>query len=606
MGDQNKSLRAVKHLRSITDKSVKDVLSASEDGGDLNDNTLQRFKQEGLEVGRSSLHTVKMAFRKKRTMTLQEVADSGKKNAASSRAKAAAHRLGRTNEKGPVVSEKKQVFGRTEYSTEPESPEKSSFFSSSSKKAAGADRKRREAAGSKRARTVSAKKHGAAKQKKAASEKALVKRRAARNKALKGAGKAAKVGEGAARGARVATSTTGGRVVIIILAGLVLLVLGLMMMAQSSFVGAASSSAMAQSGLADINMMLIEDFKSCIGGEWAVKLRETREGLVASGIANADITVRYNASDSEDGDNEGVYRLDNWSDTFAVWLLLNDKVMEESDYDAIKDIYFKMNPITTSTAEVPVEETADDTVPAEDNTPAGGEAPSEAEAPAEEQPASPETGESAEIPPAVKTVGYIDVINYRYAEAADTFGLTAEQLAEAESWFTDDLNRSLWTELLGLGVSQGDDYSGMYVNIPAGSELETVFAEAVKMNGWQYSRSMRMKTGYADCSSFVWRCFHAAGIDIGSSSYPPTAAEQARWCDERNLRVRSGDEQAGDIIFWADPGRNNRYLSIYHVALYAGDGYMWESCPSANGVIYRKVSIQRPKNILFYARPSAA
>jgi len=50
-------------------------------------------------------------------------------------------------------------------------------------------------------------------------------------------------------------------------------------------------------------------------------------------------------------------------------------------------------------------------------------------------------------------------------------------------------------------------------------------------------------------------------------SLPRTSGEQAAWAD----RVADSDRQVGDLMFWSDRG------GVHHVAIYAGDGLMWDS-----------------------------
>ena len=122
----------------------------------------------------------------------------------------------------------------------------------------------------------------------------------------------------------------------------------------------------------------------------------------------------------------------------------------------------------------------------------------------------------------------------------------------------------------------------------------------------KYSQPKRMKKGYADCSSYVWKCYKTAGIYFGDKSYAPTAANIAKWCskNKRSLKLstyngKSSKLKPGDLIFYKKRvGKNGRYKNIEHVSMYIGNdtilhasgkmvsfGYPW----------YRKVAaIGRP------------
>lgn len=91
-----------------------------------------------------------------------------------------------------------------------------------------------------------------------------------------------------------------------------------------------------------------------------------------------------------------------------------------------------------------------------------------------------------------------------------------------------------------------------------------------------YSQPRRMDKGYYDCSSYVWRSYIAAGLNIGrAKGYAPTAAELARWCENNGYMIMEGTADVsgmlpGDLIFWTGAD-NGRYHGIYHVDLYSGN-----------------------------------
>ena len=119
----------------------------------------------------------------------------------------------------------------------------------------------------------------------------------------------------------------------------------------------------------------------------------------------------------------------------------------------------------------------------------------------------------------------------------------------------------------------------------------------------KYSQAKRMQKGYIDCSAYVWKCWKAAGISFGESSYAPTAAEIARWCEENHCLI--SEEKAknhlepGDLIFYANKrGNNGRFKNIAHVSIYIGNGKMLHAdgaSPAYGNPWYRKVAaVGRP------------
>ena len=98
-----------------------------------------------------------------------------------------------------------------------------------------------------------------------------------------------------------------------------------------------------------------------------------------------------------------------------------------------------------------------------------------------------------------------------------------------------------------------------------------------KYFGSTYSQEKRMQEGYYDCSSYVWRAYHSAGMNLGSDNWAPTAADLAKWCVSKKIMVYSGNVPAsklkpGDLVFECGSD-NGRYQGIYHVDIYEGDGF---------------------------------
>ncbi|MCR5791913.1 MAG: Ig-like domain-containing protein [Lachnospiraceae bacterium] len=95
----------------------------------------------------------------------------------------------------------------------------------------------------------------------------------------------------------------------------------------------------------------------------------------------------------------------------------------------------------------------------------------------------------------------------------------------------------------------------------------------------EYSQDKRMKKGYYDCSSLVWRALKPAGFDFGSKYWAPTAADMAKYARKHykviaKKPVKNMDKLLpGDVFFYGGT-KNGRYLGIFHTAIYGGYGTM--------------------------------
>ena len=48
-----------------------------------------------------------------------------------------------------------------------------------------------------------------------------------------------------------------------------------------------------------------------------------------------------------------------------------------------------------------------------------------------------------------------------------------------------------------------------------------------------------MRKDYVDCSSFVWKSYKPYGVNFGSKSYAPTAADIAKWCGKKEEIIKT-------------------------------------------------------------------
>ena len=68
----------------------------------------------------------------------------------------------------------------------------------------------------------------------------------------------------------------------------------------------------------------------------------------------------------------------------------------------------------------------------------------------------------------------------------------------------------------------------------------------------------------------------------------------------RGYSLGSMDLQPGDLIFYGGRG-NGRYMGIYHVAIYVGNGMAVEALNETYGVVYQRL---RTQNAIMVCRPN--
>ena len=65
-------------------------------------------------------------------------------------------------------------------------------------------------------------------------------------------------------------------------------------------------------------------------------------------------------------------------------------------------------------------------------------------------------------------------------------------------------------------------------------------------------------------------------------------------------KLSTSDLKPGDLIYYGGEA-NGRYMGIYHVAIYVGDGMAVEALSTKYGVVYQKL---RTKNACMICRPN--
>ena len=164
------------------------------------------------------------------------------------------------------------------------------------------------------------------------------------------------------------------------------------------------------------------------------------------------------------------------------------------------------------------------------------------------------------------------------------------------------------TGFLSIFSSEPDTYvastmstDDIIASITCDETQEKVVRFALSKVGSPYSQANRTSGTSFDCSSLAYYSWDAAGTDISyGTRYPPTAAEGARMLNEKGKTLDTMDLLPGDLIYYGGSS-NGRYMGIYHVAIYIGNGNAVEALNEKCGVVYQKL---RTKNAIMVARPN--
>lgn len=135
-----------------------------------------------------------------------------------------------------------------------------------------------------------------------------------------------------------------------------------------------------------------------------------------------------------------------------------------------------------------------------------------------------------------------------------------------------------------------------------------------KLGKCHYSQARRMNRVYFDCSSFVYRCYRAAGkYLVRKVSWAPVAADIGHYYVLKKKRIMPSGKiykaeklRPGDLICYGGKkaSRNGRYKRIYHIALYIGNGKTIESSSSYNNVVIRERGIFEKSDVPVIVRPA--
>ncbi|MCR5339261.1 MAG: C40 family peptidase [Lachnospiraceae bacterium] len=159
--------------------------------------------------------------------------------------------------------------------------------------------------------------------------------------------------------------------------------------------------------------------------------------------------------------------------------------------------------------------------------------------------------------------------------------------------------------ILSEGSLSEEQINQIVAESGATGSQERVIRFALSRVGYAYSQAARTSGSAYDCSSLAYYSWLEAGTDISyGEGYPPTAAVMASRIYSNGTVVSSTGTteqqmQPGDLIFYGGHD-NGRYLGIYHVAIYIGNGEVVEALNEQHGIVYGTI---RTRNVIMVLRP---
>lgn len=183
-----------------------------------------------------------------------------------------------------------------------------------------------------------------------------------------------------------------------------------------------------------------------------------------------------------------------------------------------------------------------------------------------------------------KTATYEDMANANEIYYRIRYGIPAPNEGDSFAEWED------WTQSL-----TPEELEGLYHDLSEGEKGSKIVNLAMSRLGDPYSQERRGQGRYTDCSYLTMWSYRQIGITI-----PGTAAEQARFCVNKNLTVSKNNLVPGDLVFWSHQP-NGRFMNITHVGVYAGGGKVIDASYSKGKVVYRNL-FDSNKQVL-YGRP---
>lgn len=146
-----------------------------------------------------------------------------------------------------------------------------------------------------------------------------------------------------------------------------------------------------------------------------------------------------------------------------------------------------------------------------------------------------------------------------------------------------------------------DEINEIVATSGADATQETVIRYALSKVGYPYSQEDRCSGTAYDCSSLAYYAWDSADVDISyGSGYPPTAASGAQTLEADGKSLDTMELQPGDLVYYGGEG-NGRYMGIYHVAIYVGEGKAVEALNTDYGVVYQELRVD---NAIMVCRPN--
>ena len=165
---------------------------------------------------------------------------------------------------------------------------------------------------------------------------------------------------------------------------------------------------------------------------------------------------------------------------------------------------------------------------------------------------------------------------FSFAVSGIPDGMKVKYSSSDESVATISKKGKLKTLKVGFAkiTVQIDDMAYTYtVNVGQEIPVKAALAAGEVVGKATYSQEHRMEEGYYDCSSLAWRSYAKAGIKFVHDDYAPTAADLAKYLDEKGYTLSYGllptsEMQPGDLLFTSSGYDNGRFMKIDHVAMY--------------------------------------
>lgn len=178
-----------------------------------------------------------------------------------------------------------------------------------------------------------------------------------------------------------------------------------------------------------------------------------------------------------------------------------------------------------------------------------------------------------------------------------------EPLAEVGEAISNFLSFFTTSEEIVNDEQSEDEINAIIDSISSMDDTQkSVVIYALSKVGYPYSQEDRASGDAYDCSSLAYYAWEQAGVDVSyGSGYPPSAAEMARMLNEDGKALTTMDLQPGDLVFYGGDG-NGRYMGIYHVAIYVGNGMCVEALNTSYGVVYQAL---RSENTIMVCRPGS-